>query len=405
MVFQRKIRFIKKINRNSKEYIHSKGQYFTKNIILKEKVLEFIKNKPKLILEPSIGRGDLVDYVMKNMDKNMDVKFNMFEIDNKIQLLSGINKDNVEYNDFLKSKIDIRYTTIIGNPPYVKTKKGNLYIDFINKCYNLLKENGELIFVVPSDMFKLTSISKILENMMTNGTFTDIFFPNDETLFEHANIDVMVFRYCKDKTLEKKASINNKIKFITATNGLITFDDNYNDGYILKDYFNAYVGLVSGKEGIYKNKLGNLNILRSENCYEKYILVKKYPFGNNEIDEYLLKNKDILIKRKIRKFNEKNWFEWGAPRNIKIMENEKNKECIYVYTMTRSSKIAFKGVVNYYSANMIMLLPKNNNINIDKLIEYFNTTEFQNNFIYSGRFKIGHRILLNSKFDKSFVIN
>lgn len=142
MVFQRKIRFIKKINRNSKEYIHSKGQYFTKNIILKEKVLEFIKNKPKLILEPSIGRGDLVDYVMKNMDKNMDVKFNMFEIDNKIQLLSGINKDNVEYNDFLKSKIDIRYTTIIGNPPYVKTKKGNLYIDFINKCYNLLKENG-----------------------------------------------------------------------------------------------------------------------------------------------------------------------------------------------------------------------------------------------------------------------
>ena len=401
MSSKKKIRFIKKVNRHSKDYIHSKGQYFTKSNILKEKVLEFIKNKPKLILEPSIGRGDLVEHIIKNMD----VEFKMFEIDNNINLLSGIDKNDVIYKDFLKFKIDSKYITIIGNPPYVKTKKGNLYIDFIYKCYNLLDEKGELIFIVPSDMFKLTSISKILENMMENGSFTDIFFPNDETLFEDASIDVMVFRYCKDKDLEKKAYINNEIKFITSTNGLITFDDNYNDGYIIKDYFNAYVGLVSGKESIYKNdKLGNLDILRSQNNYEKYILIKKYPSDNNEINEYLLENKDILINRKIRKFNEKNWFEWGAPRNIKTMEEEKGKQCIYIYTMTRSSKIAFKGVVDYYSANMIMLLPQKNNINIDGLIDYFNTETFKKNFIYSGRFKMGHRILMNTKFDKSFVV-
>ena len=399
----KKIRFIKKINRNSKDYIHSKGQYFTKHPLLKQKVLEFIKNKPQIILEPSIGRGDLVDFVSNNIQNAI---FHMYEIDQQIKLLPSINKNNVTYNDFLKSNISCKYNTIIGNPPYVKTKKGNLYIDFIYKCYNLLDNNGELVFVVPSDMFKLTSISKILEIMMQNGTFTDIFYPHDETLFEHANIDVMVFRYCKNNLLPKKALINNKIKFITYTNGLITFDDSYNDGCLISQHFNAYVGLVSGKEEVYKNDtLGNISVLRSENCFQKYIFIDKYPSGNKPIDQHLLKNKNILINRKIRKFNEKNWYEWGAPRNIKTMKQNKGKSCIYLYTMTRSSTVAFKGTVDYFSANTIMLLPKkDNSIDLDKLVEYFNTNKFQTNFIYSGRFKIGHRILLNTKFDKSFII-
>ena len=45
-----------KINMD-KEYIHSKGQYFTKHETLQKCVIEFILNKPKIILEPSIGRG------------------------------------------------------------------------------------------------------------------------------------------------------------------------------------------------------------------------------------------------------------------------------------------------------------------------------------------------------------
>jgi hypothetical protein len=39
------------------------GQYFTKNIILQEKVYEFILNDPEIILEPSVGRGDLVKFI------------------------------------------------------------------------------------------------------------------------------------------------------------------------------------------------------------------------------------------------------------------------------------------------------------------------------------------------------
>ena len=45
----------------TKQYIL--GQYFTTSTELQEKVYSFILNKPSLILEPSMGRGDLINYV------------------------------------------------------------------------------------------------------------------------------------------------------------------------------------------------------------------------------------------------------------------------------------------------------------------------------------------------------
>ena len=79
-----------------------------------------------------------------------------------------------------------------------------MYIEFTEKCYNLLDDNGELIFIVPSDFLKLTSASKLLNVMMTNGTFTHIFHPHNEKMFENASIDVIVFRYCKNSLIDKK---------------------------------------------------------------------------------------------------------------------------------------------------------------------------------------------------------
>ena len=53
---------------------HDKGQYFTKNLKLKQKLYSFILNKPNLILEPSVGRGDLVEYIIsQNKDVNFDI--------------------------------------------------------------------------------------------------------------------------------------------------------------------------------------------------------------------------------------------------------------------------------------------------------------------------------------------
>ena len=376
--------------------INQLGQYFTTNIDLKNKVSEFVFNNPDIILEPSVGQGDLVEVLLR---KNNKIHFDMYEIDYNIKLLEGIPK-TVIYNDFLKQKISKTYTTIIGNPPFVRTQKGNLYIDFIQKCYDLLKNNGELIFIIPSDFFKLTSASKLLQIMITNGSFTHIYHPHNENLFKNAAIDILIFRYCKNNELEKQVLYNNDLLYIINNDGLITFNkDIQNTNYTFKDCFDIYVGLVSGREKIYKNQeYGNIDLLNAENMLEKYILIEKFPSNNEKINEYLLSYKNELINRKIRKFNEKNWFQWGALRNFNSIKNNLGKDCIYVYGLTRQKIIAFKGKVQYFGGGLLILIPKTN-INLDTILNYLNSEYFKKNFIYSGRFKIGHRQISNSYID------
>ena len=325
----------------------STGQYFTKNESLQNKVFEFIKNNPNRILEPSVGRGDLV----LSVRNRIDVPFDMYEIDNTIDFI--LDDKYIIFGDFIDQNINIKYKTIIGNPPYVRTKTGNLYIDFIEKCVSLLEVNGELIFIVPTDFFKLTSARKLLNYMYLNGNFTDIYHPNNENLFENASIDIMVFRYCLDVQLPKKTKYNGEELYINNSNGLITFTkEPCINNCIIGDYFNIYVGLVTGKEEIYKNEeLGNISLFNDLNCLDKYIFIKKFPCDNEKINKYLLENKDVLIKRKIRKFNDTNWFEWGAPRNIKIMEENYNEQCIYIRNLTRFDIIAFEGNIQYLVGN------------------------------------------------------
>ena len=374
------------------------GQYFTTNKKLKKTILKFIKNNPKLILEPSIGQGDLVKYI----NKKLNIKFDMYEIDKNIKLLKGINKKEINYTNFLETKIDKLYKTIIGNPPYIRTKSGNLYIDFIKKCYNLLDKNGELIFIVPSDFLKLTSSVELLNEMLLKGSFTHIYHPEEENLFENANINIIIFRYQKD-IIKKKIKYNSKKLYLYNSNGLITFSHQKKNNMVLfKNYFHIYVGIVSGKDDIYKNELGNISVLTSKLKEDKYIFIKSYPSDNKKINEYLLKNKNILLQRKIRKFNDKNWFEWGAPRNIKTIEENKGKECIYIYNLTRKKEIAFKDKVKYFGGNLLILIPKYK-LDLDKIVKFLNSDDFKINYIFSGRFKIGHRQISNSYLDKSLI--
>jgi len=375
--------------------IHSKGQYFTTDSTLQYIVLDFIKNEPKRILEPSIGQGDLVKYITDNCNVNFD----MYELDESIELLEGIDREKVVYGDFIKENITKKYKTIIGNPPYVKKSTGNLYIDFVEKCFNLLKIKGELIFIVPSDFLKLTSASKLLNDMLEKGTFTHIYHPNNENLFANASIDIIVFRYYKWPKQKKKTLYNNQQKYLINTNGTVTFSNTeITNTSIISDCFDVYVGMVTGKESVYKNDtFGNITLLNKKNVRDKYIFIHEFPTSNEELNKYMLDNKDILINRKIKKYTEQNWWLWGAPRNMKKIEKNIGKKCIYVSNLTRNKEIAFEGKVEYFGGALLMLLPKQE-VDLKKIVEYLNSNTFKENYIFSGRFKIGHRQLSNSLF-------
>lgn len=377
------------------------GQYFTTHNELKEKVFGFILNSPSNILEPSMGQGDLITFIT---EKIPSITFDMYEIDTNIKLLDKIQKDKVIYGDFMKQTITKKYKTIVGNPPYVRTKKGNLYIDFTEKCYNLLDDDGELIFIVPSDFLKLTSASKLLNAMMTNGTFTHIFHPHNENLFENASIDVIVFRYCKNRLIEKRLLYNNHPLYITNSSGLITFSEEESDNrFMFQDYFDIYVGLVSGKEDVYKHEeLGNMKVVNGEDKVDTYIYIENYPCDDERINAYLSHHKKELMGRQIRKFNENNWFEWGCPRNIKSIRANLGKDCIYIHNITRKQHVAFIGTVNYFGGGLVMLMPKKE-CNIKNILSYMNGDSFKHNFMFSGRFKIGHRQISNSYIPSEYL--
>jgi adenine-specific DNA-methyltransferase len=224
-------------------------------------------------------------------------------------------------------------------------------------------------------------------------------------MFENASIDVIVFRYCKNSSIEKKVLYNDKLLHITNSNGLITFGEEENKNSVMfQDYFDVYVGLVSGKEEVYKNtELGNIEVLNGEDKIEKYICIDNYPCENEKINKHLLQYKKELIERGIRKFNENNWFEWGAPRNITTINANIGKDCIYIYNLTRKSVVSFLGKVNYFGGGLIMLKPKKN-CNLNKIVEYINSSTFKDNFMFSGRFKIGHRQISNSYIPSEILV-
>lgn len=363
------------------------GQYFTTAKILQDKIVEFVKNDSSIILEPSFGKGHLVQLFPGR-------QFECYEIDKTLKppLFEVDKTKRVIYQDFLGANIRKKYSTIIGNPPYVKTSTGNLYLDFIDKCHNLLEMGGELIFIAPSDFVKLTSAKNLVKKMVNTGHFTDIYFSNDETLFQGASIDTMIFRYVLGEK-GMSTAINGVQKYMIVNDGIITFASNELDKITIEEYFNIYVGMVSGKEEVFKNdEFGNIDILIDENKRSKYIFIEKFPTKSKELDTYLTQNKEILLARKIRAFNYKNWFEWGAPRNKSAMEQHKGKECIYVRNITRKKIIAFRGIVEYFGASLLCMIPKKE-IDLNNIIEKINSEEIRQNYTYSGRFRIGQRQL------------
>jgi adenine-specific DNA-methyltransferase len=186
--------------------------------------------------------------------------------------------------------------------------------------------------------------------------------------------------------------------FCNIRNGILTFSNSPAVGIPISDKFHVYVGLVSGKEEVYRVPFGNTRILTDKDTTQNYIFATKFPTESPEINAHMLANKAILMERKIRKFTESNWFEWGAPRNLATMTEYAGQQCIYVRNLTRKTEVAFRGTVQPFGGALLCLIPKennNHNQNIDSIVQFLNSEGFRKDYIFSGRFKIGHKQLSN----------
>ena len=369
------------------------GQYFTIDKGLQDWIFNHVKHKGEELLEPSFGAGHLLQPFLS---ANPRYPMTLYELDHSVKpVVSLAAPQKVMYGDFTKVPLIRKFKTIVGNPPYVKKKKtGNLYIEFIELAFNALSHDGELLFIVPSDFLKVTRAAKIIKKMCTTGAFTDFYFPHDEGLFEGAAVDVVLFRYEKGAR-SATATVNGEVKSVKESNGILTFPTTI--GSTLGEHFDVYVGLVTGKDEVYKQSFGNMDLLADFNKSEKYIYPFYAPIEKNAINTHLWAHETELKARRIRKFDDENWWQWGAPRNIKTMTDAAGKPCIYVRNMTRKPQVSAAGTVQYFGGTLLCAIPRRpmRAATLEFVVSYLNSAEAQRDYIYAGRFKIGHKQLCN----------
>jgi len=363
------------------------GQYFTTSVFLQELVHSLVKNKRDAILEPSVGAGHLLSPFLR---ENPTRRIVAYDIDTTIQMLHDVALHN---EDFLSANLTEKFGVIVANPPFVRVAKGsNLYLSFIEKCYNSLSANGEMVFIVPSSFGRSTSSCKLILRMVSDGCFTHLIYPNDEHLFDDAAVDVMVFRYERSSP-SSRVLVGDVFRHLDLSQGFL-LPIALGKTTKIGDLFDVFVGIVSGCDKVFKHPCGNVKVINS-NGAESYILTDHFPTESATINAHLLAHRATLEKRKICKITDANWFKWGALRNIERVRCLKGRACIYVRCLTRSPEVAFGGSVDLFGGSLLCLVPKCGDDMIAEALSVLNSAEFKKEHTLAGRFTITHKMICN----------
>ena len=327
--------------------------------------------------------------------------------------------------DFFNYPLSEKFDTIIGNPPYVRfqdispaTKKSihnflislasapspapapsfdnrtNLYLFFIYKATLHLKDNGELIFITPRDFTKATSAKNLNEYLFQNGTITHFQDYGDTKIFQNATPNCAVWRFEKGKSSPRMADG----RTFLCHQGQLTFspaEQPHPPTHRIGDSFEVKVGAVSGADHIYQSTRDG-----EQNCKQDFVCSQTRATGNlrtmiyNKKSKALLPHKQALLQRRIRKFDENNWWQWGRKYP------ERTGTRIYVNGKTRIAKPFFVSKVEAFDGSVLALFPKKKTENLAEICEELNRQDWRAlGFMTGGRYLFSQRSLENANID------
>lgn len=387
------------------------GQIFTPQSIV-SCMLKLVRNKGR-VLEPACGDGAFLRHFPAALGIEIDPRHA---------------PPGAEVMNFFELSEDERFSTIIGNPPYVRYQdispgtrrlakgslldgRANLYLFFIEKCLRHLEPGGELIFITPRDLLKATSAVPLNHVLFSEGTITDFIDMGDSRLFDGATPNCAIWRFERGNVSRQTryatlgfadgaAGLESlqweERRFVESGGHLLFTQHDY--PLRLSDIAFVKVGAVSGADDVYtSDTFGNRDFVCSTTVADGKTRRMIWCEPGELPAEALLPYKERLIARRIRRFDESNWWHWGrgyfqsdAPR-------------IYVNGKTRRPQPFFVHSCVHYDGSVMAVFPRNPDVRVEKLAEALNGVDWTDlGFICEGRFLFTQRSLEQTPLPKSF---
>ena len=416
--------------------------------------------KDEPVLDTGCGNGIFLEVLKEEGYKNILG----IEIDEELYKTCISKGFRVVLGDFLSYEFKEQFGLIIGNPPYahfnqlpkqisenvrkiIGTSEGDVYYAFIVKSINLLKEGGELIYIVPYHFFYNTYAKIVREHILKNGKIELVIDLDEIRLFKGENPETIIFKFKKgffNLSREKIKILNIKVKKITPSEIMITANETLNNkssnkiwnykeinhfatpaiwsSYLpssisqspqfpsvkLKEIAKVGVGPVSGFDKAFliseeeflklneKEKALVKKFVKAKNCvrfitqgYYYYILIE------DKMSEDELKSEYPNIYSKLSKFKNalsnrylpegKKWFHWQALRNYNFLTSNLLKKRIYVPALDRKPYNRFSlGEENFLpSSDVIFIQPYKDN-DILFLLGFLNSQFFRDYYLSNG---------------------
>jgi adenine-specific DNA-methyltransferase len=375
-----------------------RGQVFTP-----ERVVELmlaLRRRSGRVLEPSAGDGAfsrrLGDCVAVELD-------------------AAVAPAGALVTNFFAYPAHERFASVIGNPPYVRYQdieratrtlldttlfdaRSNLFLFFIEKAVRHLEPRGELIFIVPRDFIKLTSARRLNAWLYEQGTITHWIETGDQRIFDGAVPNCAIFRYelgdfSRRTQWQVLGDEGSQTRVFTQMDGQLAFPEHCLS-VPLADLFDVKVGAVSGSDAVFTHPDGNVDFVcsRTRDTGE----TRRMLYNRQHPD--LLPHKARLLARRIRPFDEGNWWKWG--RGYQVSDAPR----IYVNGKTRRAQPFFTHPCPAWDGSVLALFPKHAGMDIERAVELLNTAVPWNElgFVVDGRFLFMQRTLATTLLPEVF---
>ena len=375
--------------------VKERGTIFTPTDIAKYMVSFIDNRRPKRILEPCCGTGAILKYIHpKHETVSMDINS-----DYVASARSANPSASVIVKDFVDYDTTAKFDYVICNPPYVKIQNmspetlaklrsdypefivgnTNLYVYFMLKAFDLLKDGGKAVFIVPNTLLHNRSLSRIYDHFFGNGYVHTLIDFKEKQIFADASTYTCIvvftrkanktYRYANDIGLSWKTVEN--VKRLPSTSkvhlriGIMTLCDVV---FIIKDWKQS----VGGRT-IEFVKYGVTYTIESAACRDILKVSKKqmhkivYPYLDCGVIDgeflnrypkcavYLRKFKDLLDNRDGGKGDYPKWYAFGRTQSLTEHDGDSDGSRWFLPAVVRNIRDSlFKSAASlYYSGYMV----------------------------------------------------